>query len=136
MSAPFLRAPRVEGLLGAVARTEILSPVALRQVSRALSRDGVTSDALLQLADMAEEAAASLSLLPFYRRQYEQLARVLRLLAPAFADTPLPPPEQPAFPARALRQAADVLMHHGPAETVGVEAMLRRMAAAQEEAAP
>lgn len=111
-----------------LARPGRLSPLAARHLQRALARDEVTSDALLQVADMAEEASNSYLLLPWYRRDFRQLAQVMREIVPAFAGHPLPRTQDQALSAGTLNKAAGVLAAFGGLQTLGVERMLRVMA--------
>jgi hypothetical protein len=111
---------------------EALGPVTLVLLIRAFRRPGVTSDALLRLADVAEEAVEQLDVVPRIQADFLALAELLREIAPRLADMPLPAPSQPALPPVALRAAARVLQAYGTAETAGVERLLAAMAAAQE----
>ncbi len=77
---------------------------------------------------MAEEASNSYLLLPWFRRDFRQLAEVMREIAPAFAGQPLPRPQDPALPPATLEKAAGVLAAFGGIQTLGVERMLRVMA--------
>ncbi|NKE43552.1 hypothetical protein HB662_02105 [Roseomonas frigidaquae] len=115
-------------LLSRLVHPDSLSPLAARHLQRALAREEVTSDALLQVADMAEEAATSYLLLPWNRRDFRQLATVMRAVAPAFAGRPLPRPQDQAIPAVMLEKAAGLLAAFGGIETIRVERMLRVMA--------
>jgi hypothetical protein len=117
-----------DDFLNRLARPGRLSPLAARHLRRALARDEVTSDALLQVADMAEEASQSYLLLPWYRRDFRQLAQVMREIAPAFAGRPLPRGQDQALSAQTLSTAAGILAAFGGIQTLGVERMLRVMA--------
>ncbi|MGG5811440.1 hypothetical protein [Falsiroseomonas sp. CW058] len=101
--------------------------IAALRVLSALASQDVASDALLVLADMADEA--SRTAWPWHRRDWRQLSAVLRDIAPAFAGVPLPANDRRAIPSVVLRRAAAALDAEG---TAGAARLLARMAAAVE----
>ena len=98
---------------------------------KAFASPALSSDALLALADMADQAAHYLPTHHAIRASFLSLAEMLRAAAPQHADTPLPSPSSDALPADAMTEAARILDAYGTAPAVGIAKLLRDMAAAR-----
>ncbi|MFH5923813.1 hypothetical protein [Roseomonas xinghualingensis] len=108
-----------------------IPPSLYRLALEAFSSPALSADAMLVLADMADQAARDVRPHHTVRGAFEALRDMLRAAAPVHADKPLPSSSEAALPVDALLAAARILDGHASAEVRSVAKILRLWAAAQ-----